>query len=41
MLNKSVPFPCPERYDRPHTFHYMDPPYWQTAGYGVDFPFEN
>ena len=29
------------RYDRPHTFHYMDPPYWQTAGYGVDFPFEN
>ncbi|WP_459200824.1 hypothetical protein, partial [Pseudomonas tremae] len=17
--------------------HYMDPPYWQTAGYGVDF----
>jgi hypothetical protein len=27
--------------ERPHTFHYMDPPYWQTAGYGVDFPFEN
>ncbi|MNP77865.1 hypothetical protein D3C76_1753780 [compost metagenome] len=19
----------------------MDPPYWQTAGYGVDFPFDN
>jgi DNA adenine methylase len=19
----------------------MDPPYWQTAGYGVGFPFEN
>lgn len=19
----------------------MDPPYWQTASYGVDFPFEN
>jgi DNA adenine methylase len=19
----------------------MDPPYWQAAGYGVDFPFEN
>jgi DNA adenine methylase len=19
----------------------MDPPYWQTAGYGVDLPFEN
>ncbi|MCF9017328.1 DNA adenine methylase [Pseudomonas syringae] len=32
---------CAERYDRPHTFHYMDPPYWQTAGYGVNFPFEN
>jgi DNA adenine methylase len=32
---------CAERYDRPHSFHYMDPPYWQTAGYGVDFPFEN
>jgi DNA adenine methylase len=34
-------FECAERYDRAHTFHYMDPPYWQTAGYGVDFPFEN
>ena len=32
---------CAERYDRPHTFHYMDPPHWQTAGYGVDFPFDN
>lgn len=32
---------CAERYDRAHTFHYMDPPYWETAGYGVDFPFEN
>lgn len=32
---------CAERYDRAHTFHYMDPPYWQTAGYGVDFPYEN
>lgn len=30
---------CAERYDRPHTFLYMDPPYWQTEGYGVDFPF--
>jgi DNA adenine methylase len=28
---------CIERYDRPHTFFYMDPPYWQTEGYGVDF----
>lgn len=23
------------------TFHYMDPPYWQTVGYGVDFSFDN
>ncbi|MBF7051733.1 DNA adenine methylase [Halomonas sp. KAO] len=28
------------RYDRPHTLHYLDPPYWQTAGYGSDFPLE-
>lgn len=27
-----------ERYDRPHTLHYLDPPYWETEGYGVDFP---
>jgi DNA adenine methylase len=32
---------CAERYDRPHTFHYMDPPYWKASGYGYDFPFEN
>lgn len=25
----------------PATFHRMDPPYWQTAGYGVNFPFES
>ncbi|WP_028694324.1 DNA adenine methylase [Pseudomonas cremoricolorata] len=31
---------CAERYDRPHTFFYMDPPYWGTAGYGLDFPFQ-
>ena len=28
-----------QRYDRPHSFFYLDPPYWQTEGYGVDFPF--
>jgi DNA adenine methylase len=28
---------CVERYDRPHTFFYFDPPYWQTEGYGVPF----
>jgi DNA adenine methylase len=32
---------CVERYDRSHTFFYMDPPYWQTAGYGVPFEFDN
>lgn len=31
---------CMTRYDRPHTFFYCDPPYWQTEGYGVPFPFE-
>jgi DNA adenine methylase len=29
-----------ERYDRPHTLFYMDPPYWQTEGYGVEFGWE-
>lgn len=29
-----------ERYDRPHTFFYCDPPYWQTEGYGVPFEFD-
>lgn len=31
---------CMERYDRPHTFFYLDPPYWETEGYGVPFAFE-
>lgn len=31
---------CVEKYDRPHTFFYLDPPYWQTEGYGVPFPLE-
>jgi DNA adenine methylase len=29
------------KYDRPHTLFYLDPPYWDTEGYGVDFGFEN
>ena len=29
---------CMDRYDRPHTLFYADPPYWQTEGYGVPFP---
>lgn len=28
------------RYDRPHTWHYWDPPYWATEGYGVEFGLE-
>lgn len=31
---------CVERYDRAHTLFYMDPPYWQTEGYGVPFALE-
>lgn len=31
---------CIERYDRAHTLTYCDPPYWQTEGYGVDFPLD-
>lgn len=30
---------CVERYDRPHTLFYLDPPYWGTEGYGVEFGF--
>lgn len=29
---------CVSRYDRPHTFFFMDPPYWETEGYGAEFP---
>ena len=32
---------CIERYDRPHTLFYCDPPYWGTEGYGVEFGLEN
>ena len=31
---------CLKRYDREHTLFYMDPPYWETEGYGVPFGFE-
>lgn len=31
---------CITKYDRPHTFFFADPPYWQTEGYGVDFGIE-
>ncbi len=31
---------CCEKYDRVHIFFYLDQPYWQMAGYGVKFPYE-
>ncbi len=31
---------CLARYDRPGTLFFLDPPYWQTAGYGQPFGFE-
>ncbi|WP_422459109.1 DNA adenine methylase [Endozoicomonas sp. ALB115] len=30
-----------DKYDRPGTLFYCDPPYWQTEGYGVEFDFEH
>lgn len=30
---------CAMRYDRPHSFLYLDPPYWETEGYGVPIDF--
>lgn len=29
-----------KRYDRPGTVFYIDPPYWQTSGYGVPFEWD-
>ncbi|MDP3579158.1 DNA adenine methylase [Methyloversatilis sp.] len=31
---------CAARYDRQGTLFFIDPPYWQTEGYGVPFGFE-
>lgn len=31
---------CIARYDRPHSLFYLDPPYWETAGYGNPFGIE-
>lgn len=31
---------CIQRYDRPETLFLLDPPYWQTEGYGVPFGWE-
>jgi len=30
---------CIDRYDRSHTLFYLDPPYWETEGYGVPFEY--
>ncbi len=30
---------CIAKYDRDYTLFYLDPPYWETTGYGVDFSF--
>ncbi len=32
---------CVKRYDRDGTLFYLDPPYWNTTGYGCDFGFEH
>lgn len=29
-----------DKYDRAHSFFFIDPPYWQTAGYGVEFDWQ-
>lgn len=31
---------CIDKYDRAYTLFFMDPPYWQTEGYGVTFSFD-
>ncbi|MDY6981001.1 MAG: DNA adenine methylase [Pseudomonadota bacterium] len=31
---------CVRRYDRDYTLFYLDPPYWETEGYGVEFGLE-
>lgn len=32
---------CIQKYDRPGTLFYLDPPYYETAGYGQDFGLEH
>jgi DNA adenine methylase len=31
---------CISKYDRQETLFFMDPPYWKTEGYGVEFGFD-
>lgn len=41
VLVENLPWEeCIRRYDRPHTLFYMDPPYWQTEGYGTPFTWD-
>jgi len=30
-----------KKYDRPYTFFFCDPPYWQAADYGVPFEWDD
>jgi DNA adenine methylase len=31
---------CVRRFDRDYTLHYLDPPYWETEGYGLPWSFD-
>lgn len=33
-------YECLQKWDRDYTLHFMDPPYWETEGYGVPFELE-
>lgn len=30
-------YECLQKWDRDYTLHFLDPPYWETEGYGVPF----
>lgn len=41
VLVENLPWQdCLARYDAPHTLFFLDPPYWQTEGYGSPFGME-
>jgi DNA adenine methylase len=41
VVIESLPWDeCIRRYDTPASLFFLDPPYWQTEGYGVPFPLE-
>lgn len=41
VVLESLPWAeCVDRYDRPETFFFLDPPYWKVMGYGVPFGLE-